>query len=141
MTLIDCKIEIQTVQLTVTAYKKFAIPKSRELIFQHSEIVNYRTRRTDMPEDKESKKPVMGEISFGVSETISGVFGEFSSLEVHIGLKWPGSVDNFETEIDKMIERTDDKVKEVSSRIAVLSGYPNPWLKEEGKDAKKIGKK
>ena len=74
-----------------------------------------------------AKKKIMGEIGFGIDEKLSEVFGQYTSLGVHIALKFPGDVANFEAEIDKFTKRADAKVKQVMNNIAVQSGVKPPW--------------
>ncbi len=79
-----------------------------------------------------AKKKLMGEIGFGVDEKLNDVFGSYTSLGVHIALKFPGDVSEFEAEIDKFAKRADVKVKQIMNDIAARSGVKiPPWGSEK----------
>lgn len=80
-------------------------------------------RRSDMA----GKKKLEGDISVFIDEKLNDVFGQYTSLGVSIGLKFPGNVEDFEKEIDRFTKRADDKVKQIMNGIATASGNPAPW--------------
>ena len=80
-----------------------------------------------MPKKKDE---TLGEVSFQVEETIAGVFGDYSSLKMLIGLRFPGNVENFEEEIDRFLPRALVKMQGTMNQIAVESGFPEVWPKE-----------
>lgn len=68
-----------------------------------------------------------GKITLVVDEKIPGVFGDYSSLGVTIGLEIPGDVTKFETEIDLFTKRLVTKIQSVANEISAMSGVPLPW--------------
>lgn len=74
-----------------------------------------------------------GEIKFRISEKLNGVFGEYSSLDVEIGVAIPKSPEAFEAEIDRFMPRMVAKVQKVMNDIATGSGFKAPWGAEEKK--------
>ena len=72
-----------------------------------------------------------GKISIRMSEKLNNVFGQYTSMEVSIGLEFEGDVEKFETEIDDFTGRADAKIKEVMGEVVTSSGYDNPWQAEE----------
>jgi hypothetical protein len=75
----------------------------------------------------------MGKVTVVVDEKIPGVFGDYSSLGVTIGLEIPGNVDKFEAEIDVFTKRLVTKIQSMANEIAAASGVQLPWDKKTKK--------
>lgn len=74
-----------------------------------------------------------GKIELALDEKIPGVFGDYSSLGVAIGLSFEGDVESFEKEIDKFTPRLVNKIQSMANEIAAQSGVPAIWNKKEQK--------
>lgn len=68
-----------------------------------------------------------GTVDFAIGEKLPGVFGEYSSLDVQIGLSIPCDPNNFEKMIDKFLPRIVLKVQTTMNAIAQGSGYKAVW--------------
>lgn len=72
-----------------------------------------------------------GEVKFRISQKLNGVFGEYSSLDVEIGISIPKNPEAFEAEIDRFMPRMVAKVQKVMNDIATGSGFKAPWGEEK----------
>lgn len=111
------------VRLFIEVWKLENFGKKRTHILSRSILLGTTTRKKDMA------KP--GKISVRMSEKLNNVFGQYTSMEVSIGLEFEGDVESFETEIDEYTARADAKIKEVMGEVVTSSGYDNPWKAEE----------
>ena len=68
-----------------------------------------------------------GLVSFKIGEKLAGVFGEYTSLEMEIGLMVPGDPSHFEAVIDKFLPRVVLKIQGTMNQIAVGSGFKSVW--------------
>jgi LAS superfamily LD-carboxypeptidase LdcB len=73
-----------------------------------------------------------GSVHFKIGEKLPGVFGEYSSLEVEIGLSVPGDPAQFEKVIDKFLPRMVLKAQTTMNAIAEGSGYKAVWAQAQG---------
>ena len=79
---------------------------------------------------EEGKTPDLekkGEITFYIGEKLPEVFGQYSSLEVGIGLKIPGDPAKFEGQIDQVLPRIVMKIQSTMNLIAQGSGFKAIW--------------
>lgn len=72
-----------------------------------------------------------GEITFYIGEKLPEVFGQYSSLEVGIGLKIPGDPAKFEGQIDQVLPRIVMKIQSTMNLIAQGSGFKAIWGKQQ----------
>lgn len=90
-------------------------------------------KEEDMAPKKDEKQsdvpaPVeQGEVSFYIGEKLPEVFGQYSSLEVGIGVKIPGDPMKFEAHVDKFLSRMVMKIQTTMNVIAQGSGYKAVW--------------
>lgn len=77
-------------------------------------------------QNTEAGKP--GLVSFRLSEKLPNAFGEYSSLDMEIGLVIPGDPNQFEAMIDKFLPRVVLKIQGTMNQITTGSGFKALWV-------------